>query len=204
MPVSIACPPIAESALDRAMPPRKIWSRRECEKLDAAGLLEGSHLELIGGELIDKMGKKRPHVNATAYLLRWLAGVFDLAFVNPESSIDVAPEDNPTNEPEPDIVVLSRPSKDFRDSNPQPGDLQLVIEISDSTLTFDLRTKAALYARAGIADYWVLDVKGRRLVVHREPLGGSYQSVIAYGIDESVSPLAKPGAEFLVRDAFPE
>ena len=55
-----------------------------------------------------------------------------------------------------------------------------MVEVADSTLAFDLNTKAALYARAGIPEYWVLDVKGQRLMVHRDPSGGRYQSVIAY------------------------
>jgi hypothetical protein len=76
---------------------------------------------------------------------------FGERYVNVEAPIDVAPEDNPTNEPEPDLIVLTRPSLEF-DRNPQAvADLRLVIEISDSTLGFDLKTKAALYARAGIA-----------------------------------------------------
>src|ERR1700678_623537 len=83
--------------------------------------------------------------------------------------IDVSPEDNPSNEPEPDIIVLNRDFLNFRSANPSPQDLHLVVEVADTTLNFDLTTKAALYARAGVADYWVLDVNGRRLIVHREP-----------------------------------
>lgn len=77
------------------------------------------------------------------------------------SPIDVAPEDNATSEPEPDIIVLNRHSQEIRNENPSPADLRLVVEVSSSTLGFDLTTKAQLYARAGIQDYWVLDVEGR-------------------------------------------
>ncbi len=132
---------------------------------------------------------------------------FGEQFVNPEAPIDVAPEDNPTNEPEPDLVVLASPSREFQDANPRPGDLRLVVEISDSTLGFDLTTKAELYARAGIVEYWVIDVAARRLVVHletahRDPREGLYRSITAYGEDETVTPLASPGPEFRVADAF--
>src|SRR5947209_7069527 len=94
---------------------------------------------------------------------------FGERFVHPESPIDVAPEDNPTNEPEPDLIVLNRDLSNFSSANPRPQDLHLVVEVSDTTLNFDLTIKTALYARAGIVEYWVLDVSGRRLIVHRDP-----------------------------------
>ncbi|MBV9772098.1 MAG: Uma2 family endonuclease [Bryobacterales bacterium] len=102
-------------------PPRKRWNRAECAMLEASGLWEQQRLELVDGELISKMGKKRPHVNALVAVQAWLVRIFGEQFVNPEAPIDVAPEDNPTNEPEPDLVVLAKPSREFRDSNPQPA-----------------------------------------------------------------------------------
>jgi len=183
-------------------PPRKRWTRAECAALEASGLWDQQKLELVEGELISKMGKNRPHVIALTLLQGWLVQVFGVRLVNPEAPIDVAPEDNPTNEPEPDIIVLKSDQAQFR-SNPRPEDLQLVVEIADTSLTFDLRTKAALYARAGIPEYWVLDCAGRRLLVHRDPQSGVYASIVAYGEHESVAPLAAPHAEFRVADAFP-
>src|SRR6266498_5055667 len=175
-------------------PPRKLWTRAEYDGLSSSGLLECQRLELIEGELIDKMGKNRPHVNSLTLLLVWLLKVFGARFVNPEAPIDVAPEDNPSNEPEPDLIVLKRDLSHFADQNPKPDDLHLVIEVADTTLGFDLTTKANLYARAGIPDYWVLDVSGRRMIVHRDPRLGRYSSVVAYNSDESIAPLAAPGA----------
>lgn len=185
-------------------PPRKRWTRAECAALESSGLWDRQHLELVDGELISKMGKNRPHVNALVPLLAWLFDVFGAQYVNPETPIDVAPEDNPTNEPQPDLIVLTRPSREFQDANPRPGDLSLVVEISDSTLGFDLTAKAALYARGGIVEYWVLDIPARRLIVHRDPQDGLYRSVTAYAEWESVAPLASPGREFHVAEAFPQ
>jgi len=185
-------------------PPRKRWTREECSSLEPAGLWDQQCLELIWGDLLDKMGKNRPHTNVLILIQAWLVGVFGVQFVNPETSIDVAPEDNPTNEPEPDLIVLSKPSREIRDANPRPGDLRLVVEIADSTLLFDLTTKAELYARAGIVEYWVFDINARRLIVHRGPREGRYTSATAYAEQESVSPLAAPEREFHVAEAFPE
>jgi Uma2 family endonuclease len=78
----------------------------------------------------------------------------------------------------------------------------LVVEISDSTLGFDLTTKAELYARAGIVEYWVVDVAARRLIVHRDPREGLYRAVTAYAEQESVAPLAAPHSALAVAEAF--
>jgi len=182
-------------------PPRKRWTRAECAALEASGIWEAQKLELIDGELISKMGKNRPHVRALVRMMKLLVEVFGWDRVNPEAPIEVASRDNPTNEPEPDLIVLRQISS-FPTTAPKPTDLDLVVEIADTTLRFDLTVKAELYARAGIVEYWVLDLTGRRLIVHREPQAGSYRSIIAYSESEMVAPLASPQNELLVTDLF--
>jgi Uma2 family endonuclease len=185
-------------------PPRKRWTRPEYEALSSIELLNQQRLELIEGELINKTGKGRAHVNALVLLREWLASIFGTLCVIPGSPIDVAPKDNPTSEPQPDLIVQSRDITHFTERNPGPEDLYLVIEIGDASLSFDLSTKAGLYARAGIAEYWVLDIAGRRMIVHRDPRDGRYTSTFAYEVNESVSPLAAPESALRVGDAFPQ
>jgi Uma2 family endonuclease len=183
-------------------PPRKRWTREQCGALEAAGLLEKERLELIEGELISKMGKNRPHVNASTLMHLWLLEAFGKQFVNAEAPIDVSPGDNPANEPEPDLIVLKREFATFVSGNPQARDLDLVVEIADGTLQLDLTTKASLYARAGIVEYWVLDVTGRQLFSHRSPVSGRYTAVTVYHEHEPVTPMAAPAAEFRPAQAF--
>ncbi|MGH9719998.1 MAG: Uma2 family endonuclease [Bryobacteraceae bacterium] len=183
-------------------PPRKRWTRSECVTLEASGLWDQQHLGLVDGELISKMGKKRPYVTTLTFVQALLVEIFGER-VNPEAPIDVAPEDNPANEPEPGLIVLAKPHWEYRNANPQPADLRLVVEISDSTLGFDLTAKAELYARAGITEYWVVDVAARRLNVHRDPHSGTCQLITAYSDQEAVRPLASPNSEFRVGKAFP-
>lgn len=185
-------------------PPRKRWTRAECEIVEAAGIFDQQKVELIDGELIDKMPKNRPHVDAAALLLGWLIHVFGARYVNTEAPIDVAPEDNLTSVPVPDVIVLRREYAGFQSVRPQPSDLELVIEIADTSLQFDLTIKAALYARAGIVEYWILDVISRHLIVHRSPRDGQYDSVTSYSEDESVAPPAAPNSSFAVREVFPD
>lgn len=166
-----------------------------CER---AGLWEGQHYELVQGELINKMGKHSSHVFGTRQVRHILEAVFGWEKVFSEAPIDVAPEDHATSDPEPDIYVLE--AGVFSGEEPMPSELALVAEIADRTLDFDIKIKAPLYARAGIPEYWVLDLHGRRLIVHRNPSGSVYKSVVAYNEQERVSPLAAPDREISVAD----
>jgi Uma2 family endonuclease len=182
---------------------RRRWTREECERIASTGLWDRERVELIEGELIAKMSKKRPHMIVFVSVLEWLAGVCGMMHLNPEGPIDVAPEDNPTSEPEPDIAVLAKTGPEYMGANPPASDVRLVIEISDSTLAFDSGPKARLYARAAIPEYWVFDIAGRRLIVHRHPRVGVYSMVTAYAEGDSVTPVAFPEASFPVVVAFP-
>jgi len=172
-------------------PPRKRWTRADCQLLESSGLWDRERLELVNGELISKMGKKRPHVQSATLLLPQLIALYGSNFVNSEAPIDVAPDDLTYNEPVPDLIVLRRNSEEF-ENNPKPSDLQLVIEIADSSVRYDLAIKAPLYARAGISEFWVLDVSGRRLLVHRHPENGHYRQNTVFVDGEFVR---APGTE---------
>ncbi|MBV9397482.1 MAG: Uma2 family endonuclease [Bryobacterales bacterium] len=178
-------------------PRTKRWTRQECQIIESVGLFAGKKFELIDGELISTMGKNSPHVITVVLVHKWLGEIFGLLQVQQEASIDVATQDNDLNEPEPDLVVLRQPRTRYTE-NPQPHDVLLLVEVSDTTLRFDLKQKARLYARAGILDYWVLDVNQRRLIVHREPKDGNYTSVLVYGAEETIAPLAAPKSPFRV------
>jgi Uma2 family endonuclease len=104
----------------------------------------------------------------------------------PTCSIDVAPEDNPTSEPEPDITILNRPADELT-QNPVPADIALIVEVSDSTLDHDLGPKATLYARAGIPEYWVIDVQGQAIHQHRDPQAGTYTQIQTLNADDALS-----------------
>jgi Uma2 family endonuclease len=129
--------------------------------------------------------------------------VFGAEFVACEAPIEVDPGDRTLSEPELDLIALKRSSDPFRLTTPPSSELALVVEVSDSSLTLDLTIKAQLYARAGVSDYWVLDVDARRLIVHRQPQAGRYDSVAAYSDQEQVSPLYAADSLFVVSSAFP-
>jgi Uma2 family endonuclease len=178
------------------------WNRRQCRAIQEAGILEGRY-ELINGEIISKMGQNPPHRMVLVLLNTWLVSVFGGLFVQIQSTIDVADADPDHNEPEPDAAVTREPGTAYADRHPGPEDLVLVVEVSDSTLRFDRTVKAAVYARAGILEYWVLDLSGRQLFGHRLPTPTGYIEISAFGPAEAVAALGRPEAAVRVADLLP-
>jgi len=169
--------------------------------LERTGVLDQVRYELIEGELILKMGKNLPHMRALSVLTGWLYSVFGMLFVMPEPSLDLNPEDNPKSEPQPDVLVLNCSIRTLS-GRPRPEELLLVAEVSGEFLGFDLMVKGGLYARAGIAEYWILDLNERRVIVHRRPEGGQYLERWAYLEEEMVSNLGAPEVSIRVGDLF--
>lgn len=163
-----------------------MWTREDCDRMDRTGLLPGKW-ELVSGEIISKMGQNLPHAGRVSRLFSWLISIFGADAVLTHCSIDVAPEDNPTSKPEPDLTVVSGGWTAMK-QNPTPREIVLVVEVSDTTLEFDLTVKAALYARAGISEYWVLDINGQRLHQFRQPAAGGWASRTMIQAEEPLSP----------------
>jgi Uma2 family endonuclease len=171
-------------------PPHKLWTRSECDALERAGIIDPHRYELIHGELVSKTGKNLPHINALFLLCEWLESVFGKRYVLPEGALELTSRGDPASEPEPDAMVLTRPLPLC--SKPVPSEVRLLVEVSDTTLPFDRDVKAALYADAGVTEYWILNVNDRQIIVHREPSKAGYQSVTILGEQMPASPLAAP------------
>lgn len=197
MPVTVTPEPATAAV---AFPPRKKWTRRECELAEKAGAFDGQRYELVEGELIDKMGALPPHSWFLTLLAGWLMRAFGESRVRNQMPIDVRPEDNPTSRPQPDLCLVTEALREYRYRDPVASEIRLLIEVADSSYAFDMSVKADLYARAGIAEYWVADVSRSRIIVHRTPADGRYQSVTAYASNERVAPLASPETSFCLAD----
>ncbi len=169
--------------------PRKIWTRADIRLLVELGFPNAEKLELIDGEIIQKTDKSQRHALRQNLVQNWLQTVFGSEYVQAKPSIYVSAEDDATNDPEPDLIVTSKSVREYED-NATPADIRLVIEIADTTLNFDLGKKARLYARAGIVEYWVVDIPNSLVHVHLTPVKDTYASVVKYRFDESITPLA--------------
>jgi Uma2 family endonuclease len=151
-----------------------------------SGIFAGQRLELIDGELIDKMGQNPPHAATLRQVLLLLAEIFGLNLVLGQSPVEVATRDSKSNFPEPDLSVLREWKQDFFVRHPRGDELLLAVEIADSTLASDTTTKLGLYARAGVPEYWVVDLNGRCVIVHRALVSGVYTKVLTLSEAESV------------------
>ena len=130
--------------------------------------------ELIDGEIIDVAPPGSLHagtVNQLSSLLQKAVG--DHAIVLVQNPISLGRY----SEPQPDCT-LAKPRRDFyRSAHPQPEDLLLVVEVADSSLRFDRDVKSALYARHGVPELWLIDVRAKHLTRYRDPVGGVYRRV---------------------------
>jgi Uma2 family endonuclease len=163
-------------------------SVEEYERLIEAGMLtENDRVELIRGEVIEKMPIGDRHIDsvirATTLFVPPLIG---RALVSIQNAMRLA-----DSEPEPDLVLVRT---DFpRPRKPRAEDVLLVIEIADSSLAFDRDVKGPLYAEVGIPEYWILDLNNDCLLVHRQPRpDGTWAEVRALQRGESIAPLAFP------------
>jgi Uma2 family endonuclease len=169
-------------------------------RMGEVGLIApGERIELIDGELV-KMPPIGPGhagcVDEFADLLRArLPASVIVRTQNPIRLHDQA-------EPEPDIAVVVRRPGYYRAGHPTPSDVLLVIEVADSTLAYDLGIKAPLYAAAGIAEYWIVNLTGQQVIVFREPKDGQYQSEQALTAGDAVRPLAFPEVSIPTSDVL--
>jgi Uma2 family endonuclease len=190
---------------ERAMRTRK-WTRGEYDRLVECEILGAEErIELLGGEMIVKEPHHRPHVTAIQLVARALRGAFGRGW-DVQIQAPLALDDE--SEPEPDVSIVPGDPRDYGMAHPTSP--VLVVEVSVSRLGFDREHKGSLYARARIADYWILNVPDRRLEVYRDPVpdaagpfGWRYGRCVALGPDERVTPLTLPGTNIAVADLLP-
>lgn len=161
----------------------------EVYALTEAGVFaENEPMELIDGEIVPMAAAKANwHAMMEAKLTRAIVlALPDQAWLYPSPSITLAVD----LLLEPDLVVLPKASM-IRDM--RGPDLLLAIEVADSSLGYDLRVKAPLYAQHGIRDYWVVDAVRKTIRVHRAPVDGTYTDVEEYEAHDEVAALLLPG-----------
>jgi Uma2 family endonuclease len=146
-------------------------SVEEYHKIVEAGILGDRHIELLDGELIELSPETPYHANHNHTAYKYLLSLFDgLADVRSGHPVTLS-----TSEPEPDIVLARLPESHYDTRHPCPDDIFLLVEVSYSTLTYDLERKKRIYAAAGIIEYWVIDLQNRQLVVLQTPENSDYQ-----------------------------
>jgi Uma2 family endonuclease len=177
------------------------WTVKEYHKLGEMGFFHPEErVELLSGNIIKMSAKGTAHTSATrrtASVLRDLLGNQAAIYTQDPIALD----DN--SEPEPDIAVVRIDPFDYATHHPTPSEVYLIIEVADSSLTFDREIKAKIYARSGIADYWVVNVGDRQLQVFREPSENGYQSEVILAETASISPIEFPAFNIAIQAMLP-
>jgi Uma2 family endonuclease len=185
--------------------PRR-WRRVEYERLIETGFFRpGDAVELVGGQLIVEEPRGSRHFAAVQAVEEALRRAFGRGWqVRGQGPLALDEE----SEPEPDVAVVPGSFRDYVAAHPSRP--VLVVEVGESSLVLDREHKGGLYARAGLADYWIVNLVDEVLEVYREPgsdpiapFGWRYRSVETLARGAWVSPVALPGRPIRVADLLP-
>jgi Uma2 family endonuclease len=177
---------------------KRLFTVDEYHRMGRAGILhERERVELIDGEIIQMSPIGRRHyvcvIKANSLFIRAFG---DRAVISPQNPLLL----NDWTEPEPDVVVLKGRPDFYAKKTPVPNDVLFIVEVSDTTLSYDQTIKLPQYAAAGIPEVWMEDLRNEALHVYREPSGKSYRAVQMLRPGDIVSPLVFIEITFQVDD----
>lgn len=183
----------------------RLWTRDELYHMVESGVLsQNERVELIEGEVVLLTPQDKPHADAVTNTNMILTSLFGRThLIRVQLPLDLCE----TTQPEPDFAIVPRGALEKAERHPTSADL--VVEIASSSLAYDREVKTAVYARAGIREYWILNIPARQLETYREPsaltdrmLGFGYRSLTIYTDDQSCCPLFASDVGVTVRDLF--
>lgn len=186
-------------------PTRFRWTTAQYHRLADLGVFRNRRVELIGGEIFEMAPVNPPHAIAVELADTLLRAVFGPGHrIRVQQPMDLGRR----SQPEPDLVVLSGSPRD--DPSQHPSQALLVLEVSDSSLSYDRSVKTHLYARANLPDHWLLNLIDRQLEIRRQPTPDpdrqgrwTYQSVTIIPTTGHASPLGRPDSPLSVADLLP-
>ena len=165
------------------------FSVKQYQQMIEAGVLtDDDKIELLEGYLVEKMSRNAPHDGTMEFITSHL---FPLLPSGWRFRCQLAVECS-DSQPEPDIALARGDTRTFFTRHPRADEIGLAIEVSDSSLERDRIDKARIYARAGIVEYWIVNLVDRQIEVHTLPVGDSYTNVQNYIAGQSL-PLTLDG-----------
>lgn len=162
----------------------------EYHRMGVAGILKpDDRVELIDGEIVQMSPIGSRHAACVAFLTQlFVTAVGRRAIVQVQNPVRLGDR----SEPQPDLMLL-KPKADFYASgHPGPSDVLLLIEVADTSAASDRETKLPLYARAGIVEFWLVNLEKHQTEVYWDPQGDTYASSRIHSQGTSVSPRAFP------------
>jgi Uma2 family endonuclease len=194
------------ASMTEPTPRTRRWTRVEYERLIDLGVFSpDERLELLDGALVVREPQGSRHAAAIRKVLDSLRAALGDAW-RLDSQLPLALDD--ASEPEPDVSVVPHDPHAYRDAHPSRA--VLIVEIAVTSYRTDREYTFSLYARAGIAECWLVDVANQRVEVHREPemspaalYGWRYRSVETLRGSATVRPLIAPNAAIRASDLLP-
>jgi len=161
------------------------------ERMADAGIISPElRVELINGEIFDMSPIGSLHAAVVSRLARdFIVAVGEAAIVRVQDPLRL----DEFNEPEPDLAILTPRENFYASCHPGPRDTLLVVEVADTSLDHDMTTKAAVYAGAGIREYWVIDLSSRSVAILSDPHDGTYETRRTHRGGEPLKPADLPG-----------
>lgn len=169
---------------------RRLFTVEEYERMGAAGILgEDDRVELIDGEIVEMTPIGPGHAACVNRLTRRLVGALgNRAVVTVQNPVRLPPR----SEPQPDLVIARERADFYASGHPTSADVLLAIEVAESSVVFDRAVKGPLYARMGIAEYWLVDLGADVVVAHRRPTPTGYEDVRTSGRGDVLAPQSLP------------
>lgn len=179
----------------------RLWTVNEYHRMLEAGILStGDRVELLEGLILEMSPQLPPHASTTQRIARYLDRLLeDRAYIWMQLPITLTSY----SEPEPDVGVVCIDPHEFSDHHPIPDEILLIIEVADTTLDADRKQKAQTYAKAGIVDYWILDVNTQQVYVLRQPNVEGYQQETILNANATLSLVAFPDIKIPLNQLFP-
>ena len=182
------------------VPRRHRLTRCDYYRLAEVGILApDDRVELLEGQLLDMAPIAPRHALVTDNLNELLVGRF-ASRARVRCQEPVVLDDG--SEPQPDFALVRRPWIGYPHTHPGPTDIYLLVEVADSSLSFDRTVKLELYARAGIREVWIVDLTTDVVLVHRGPSGAGYGSVVRIEGAAALDVEALPGVTIPVAEVF--
>ena len=177
---------------------KKFFTVDEFYRMADAGILpEDGRFELIRGEIIEMPMPVSPHagrVKRLNYVLTSRLGEAAIISVQDPVRLDLY------SQPFPDIALLKFRDDFYTEAHPVPGDVLLVVEVADTSVWYDTKVKAGLYAEFGIPEYWLLDIHNDVVVIRTDPADGHYRQVVTKHRGEAIQIQKIANVTFLVDD----
>ncbi|APB32482.1 Uncharacterized protein conserved in cyanobacteria [Gloeomargarita lithophora Alchichica-D10] len=199
------------------------WTIQKYHQMIKAGIFETNNwVELLDGVITPMSAKGIPHV----IISRWISDqlrekIGTKAYIITQDSIILIEQNS---EPEPDIVIVKGSIFDYREHHPYPEDIELVIEVADSSLGIDKNIKTSIYTQAKIKEYWIIDkniktsiytqakikeywivdVQEQEIIVHQQPCRDFYEQIQVKKSQDELTVSAFPHVKFLVSELFLE